>query len=369
MSYSFPRNIPDTGEASLSPSSYSWHVSHRISIETIVSIVRSDPATGLARIGRNMVPWRDAASDTAMTSTPSHAADMVHGATSSSAAERKQVHVTLLTAPWLSSSDSNQEHILCEICLDDVKNCRQILKTSCCRLLAHHTCLSRWADTNAQGRLQNGISFTCPKCRTVMDLAKFNQQLPRVIGSAEKLGSGSSYDIDVTFTPLSQLQQNAWDVPLQRPGQPQRRYVRVTRTDAEEISETDGRSDANSRPPSHSRSSVLARGLREYSLYQRATERAPSGRIFRPGNEPPRLRREMERQRQEMQRTEAQQMTLYRYQRLVIEQHQWWVVQQPEAGSRAIQTSNRARAARSQSAQPGNRAAEAGNRATETRSH
>src|SRR2546423_15162652 len=132
MSYSSPRNIPDTVEAGLSPSFYSWHASRRTSMETVVSIVRSDPlmtATGLARIGRNMVPWHGAASDTAMTSTPSHPADMVHGATSSSAAERKQIYVTLLTAPWLSSSDSNQEHILCEICLDDVKNCRQILKT------------------------------------------------------------------------------------------------------------------------------------------------------------------------------------------------------------------------------------------------
>ena len=283
MSYSFPRNVPDTVEASLSPSSYFWHASRRISVETIVSIVRSDPlmtATGLARISRNMVPWHGAASDTAMTSTPSHAADMVHGATSSSAAERKQIHVTLLTAPWLSSSDSNQEHILCEICLDDIQNCRQILRTSCCRLLAHNTCLSRWADTNAQGRLQNGISFTCPKCRTVMDLAKFNQQLPHVIGLAEKLGSGSSYDIDVTFT------------PLQRPGRLQRRYVRDRLLD-----------------------SLSARGLGEYSLYQR--------RIFRSGNEPPRLRRETARLRREMQRTEAQQVILYQYQRLVIEQHRW----------------------------------------------
>lgn len=301
MSYSFPRNIPDTAEASLSPRSYSWHA--RISIEIIVSVVRSDP----------------------LTSTPSHAADMAHGATPSSATERKQIHVTLLTAPWLSSSDSNQEHILCEICLDDVKNCRQILKTSCCRLLAHNTCLSRWADTNAQGCLQNGISFTCPKCRTVMDLAKFNQQLLPVIGLAEKIGSGSSYDIDVTFTPLSQLQQNAWDAPLQRPGRLQRRYVLVTREDYEEISETDVRSDANSRPPSRSRSSVLARGLGEYSLYQGTTGWAPGGRIVWSDNEPPRFRREMERLRQEMQ---AQQMTSHQYRRLVIEQHWRWVVQQ-----------------------------------------
>jgi hypothetical protein len=331
MPYSSPRNTPDTVDASLSLSSYSWYVSRRTSIETVVSVVHSDPlmtATGLARIGRNMVPWHGATSDTAMTSTPSHTADMVHGVTSSSAAERKQIHVTLLTAPWLRSSDSNQEHILCEICLDDVKSCRQILKTSCCRLLAHNTCLSRWADTNAQGRLQNGISFTCPKCRTVMDLAKFKQQLPRVIGLAEKLGSGSSYDIDVTFTPLSQLQQNAWDAPLQRPGRLQQRYVVVTREDYEEISETDGRSDANSRLSSRSHSSVLARGLREYSLYQRTTEWAPGRRIFRPGNEPPRFRRETERLRQEMEHTEAQQVTLYQYQGLVIEQHRWWMVQQ-----------------------------------------
>jgi hypothetical protein len=322
MSYSFPRTIPDTVGASLSPSSYSWHVSRRVSIETVVSIVRSDPlmtSTGLARIGRNMVPWHGAASDTAMTSTPSHAADMVHGATPS-AAERKQIHVTLLTAPWLSSSGSNQEDILCEICLDDIKTCRQILKTSCCRLLAHHTCLSRWADTNARGRLQNGISFTCPKCRTVMDLAKFNQQLPHVIGLARKLGSGSSCDIDVTFTPLSQLQQNAWDAPLQRPGRLQRRHVLVTQEDSE------GRSDANSRAPSRSRSSVLARELGEYSLYQRTTEWALGRRVLRSGNEPPRLRRETERLQQEVQRTEAQQMTLYQYQRLVIEQHWWWAV-------------------------------------------
>jgi hypothetical protein len=274
-----------------------------------------------------MVPWHGAASDTAMASTPSHAADMVHGATSSSAAERKQIHVTLLTAPWLRSSDSNQEQILCEICLDDVKNCRRILKTSCCRLLAHSTCLSRWADTNAQERLQNGISFTCPKCRTVMDLAKFNQQLPRVTELAEKLGSGSSYDIDVTFTPLSQLQQNARDAPPQRPGRLQQRYTLVTREYYEEISETHGRSDANSRSSSRSRSSVLAHGLGEYSLHHRATEWAHGRRIFRPDNEPPRFRRETERLRQEVQRTEVQQTTLYQYQGLAIEQHRWWVVQ------------------------------------------
>jgi len=268
----------------LSPSFYSWHASRRTSIETVVSIVRSDPLMTASDFGRNMVPWHGAASDTAITSTPSHAADMVHGATSSSAAERKQIYVTLLTTPWLSSSDSNQEHILCEICLDDVKNCRQILKTSCCQFLAHHTCLSRWADTNARGRLPNGVSFTCPKCRTVMDLAKFNQQLPHIIGLAEKLGSGSSYDIDVTFTPLSQLQQNPWDAPLQRPGQLQQRY-------------------------------------------QHATQWAPGRRILRSANEPPRFRRETERLRQEVQHTETQQMTLYQYQRLVIEQHWWWVVQ------------------------------------------
>ena len=160
-----------------------------------------------------------------MTSTPSHAAD-------SSTAERKQIHVTLLTTPWLRSLGSNQEDILCEICLNDVKSCCQTLKTSCCRLLARHTCLSRWANTNIQGRLQTGISsFACPKGRTVMDLAKFKQQLPRVIGLAKKSGSGFSYDIDVTFTPLSQLQQNAWDASQQGLGRLQRRNTLVTLED------------------------------------------------------------------------------------------------------------------------------------------
>jgi hypothetical protein len=98
---------------------------------------------------------------------------------------------------------------LCEISLKDIRDGPKVIKTSCCRLLAHTQCLSTRAHTKIRGSLlKGGSSFTCPKCRARMDLAEYGRQLPHVNLLIEEPGRLASYDIDTAFTPLPQPQKN-----------------------------------------------------------------------------------------------------------------------------------------------------------------
>lgn len=163
-------------------------------------------------------------SHTTLVSPPSNASDMSQGPTTllSVECEPKQIHVTLSVAPWLNKSDTSEKDTLCEICLEGIEDGQKILKTSCCRFLAHCQCLSKWACTVVQGPLvEREASFTCPKCRTKMDLAKFERQVPRTTLLIDQPWALPSYDIEITFLPLSQSQYNPWDRSVPRPSDPE----------------------------------------------------------------------------------------------------------------------------------------------------
>jgi hypothetical protein len=216
--------VVQTVSSSLYPSSTS---SRSTTMETFVLGVPPDtpltPSVGLLLARGRRAPTTP--SDTIMAFIPSQASDINHGPTTPSTAEckQKQIHVTLSVAPWLNKSDRIQKDTVCEICLENIDDSRRILKTACCRLLAHCQCLSDWAYTKIRGPWFEGASsFTCPKCRTLMDLTKFKQQVPRTITLIDEPWALPSYDIEITFSPLPQSQYNPWDRPPPGPGHLQR---------------------------------------------------------------------------------------------------------------------------------------------------
>jgi Ring finger domain len=165
--------------------------------------------------------WPTAQANATVASSPSHASDIERGPTTPSTTDcnPKSVTVTLSTAPRLNTDDTIEKDSLCEICLEDIKDGQNILKTSCCRLLTHRRCLSVWAHTKNRGPLVEGRSwFTCPKCRTKMDLAKYRRQLPPLRILIREPRARPSYDIDATFTPLPQPQNNLWERLAPGPG-------------------------------------------------------------------------------------------------------------------------------------------------------
>jgi hypothetical protein len=223
--------------------------------------------------------------NTTVGSTHSNASDVERGPTTPSETEckHKPVHVTLSVAPRLNKDDHIDKDSLCEICLENVKDGQKILKTSCCRLLAHHRCLSRWAYSKHRGPFHEGISsFTCPKCRIRMDLAKFRRQLRYTTVLIDKVWALSSYDIGTTFTPLPQSYHNPWRRSPQGP-----RYLRPSDL-LFNSADVEATSDVTARSASQPRSTDQIQTLEEggYFGFGRSAPEASNRTILQAVNEP-----------------------------------------------------------------------------------
>ena len=216
LSSTFPRTIPATILATVSSGTPSSTTTFRKTrIETIVPTMPSETSAFSAlRTSVDEGAMSLLYSSISPAPTFPYGEEVGYEAKSSIAAKR--IHITLSTAPCLNKSNTLPKDALCEICLENTQDGQKILKTSCCRLLAHCECLSKWALTKIRAPELERLSFTCPKCRTAMDLAKFRRGVPST--AIDEPRALPSCDIDVTFSLSPQPQYNPWSILPPRPG-------------------------------------------------------------------------------------------------------------------------------------------------------